>query len=95
MKYILIENLNTLYINKIKVTSYSKRYNYSSLKMFYKCVFVSKGIFNFDLLDFLYKNQSIYKSRYKLFMKLLCDESEISFKFINEYIAQREDKKIS
>lgn len=26
-------------------------------------------------------------------MKLLCDESEISLKFINEYIAQREDKK--
>ena len=42
---------------------------------------------------FLVKNQSIYKSRYKLFMKLLCDESEISLKFINEYIAQREDKK--
>lgn len=55
--------------------------------------FEQKGIFNFDLLDFLLKNQSIYKSRYKLFMKLLCDESEISLKFINEYIAQREDKK--
>ena len=55
--------------------------------------FEQKGIFNFDLLDFLIKNQSIYKSRYKLFIKLLCDESEISLKFINEYIAQREDKK--
>lgn len=55
--------------------------------------FEQKGIFNFDLLDFLLKNQSIYKSRYKLFIKLLCDESEISLKFINEYIAQREDKK--
>ena len=55
--------------------------------------FEQKGIFNFDLLDFLIKNQSIYESRYKLFMKLLCDESEISLKFINEYIAQREDKK--
>ena len=55
--------------------------------------FEQKGIFNFDLLDFLLKNQLIYESRYKLFMKLLCDESEISLKFINEYIAQREDKK--
>lgn len=55
--------------------------------------FEQKGIFNFDLLDFLIKNQSIYKSRYKLFIKLLCDESEISLKFINEYIVQREDKK--
>ena len=55
--------------------------------------FEQKGIFNFDLIDFLLKNQSIYESRYKLFMKLLCDESEISLKFINEYIAQREDKK--
>ena len=55
--------------------------------------FEQKGIFNFDLLDFLLKNQSIYESRYKLFIKLLCDESETSLKFINEYITQREDKK--
>ena len=55
--------------------------------------FEQKGIFNFDLLDFLLKNQLIYESRYKLFMKLLCDESETSLKFIDEYIAQTKDKK--
>ena len=55
--------------------------------------FERKEIFNFDILDFLLVNQSIYNSKYKLFMKLLCNESETSLRFINEYIAQREDKK--
>ena len=55
--------------------------------------FERKEIFNFDILDFLLVNQSIYNSKYKLFIKLLCNESETSLRFINEYIAQREDKK--
>lgn len=55
--------------------------------------FERKEIFNFDILDFLLVNQSIYNSKYKLFIKLLCNENETSLRFINEYIAQREDKK--
>lgn len=55
--------------------------------------FERKEIFNFDILDFLLVNQSIYNSKYKLFIKLLCNENETSLRFINEYIAQRENKK--
>lgn len=55
--------------------------------------FERKEIFNFDILDFLLVNQSIHNSKYKLFIKLLCNENETSLRFINEYIAQREDKK--
>lgn len=55
--------------------------------------FERKEIFNFDLLDFLIKKQSIYESKYRLFINSLCDESETSLKFIDQYIAQRKDKK--
>ena len=55
--------------------------------------FERKEIFNFDLLDFLLANRTIYENKYKLFIQSLCDESKMSLKFIDEYIAQREDKK--
>ena len=55
--------------------------------------FERKEIFNFDLLDFLLANRTVYENKYKLFIQSLCDESKMSLKFIDEYIAQREDKK--
>jgi len=55
--------------------------------------FERKEIFNFDILDFLIEKQPLYENKYRLFINSLCDESEISLKFINEYITQREDKK--
>lgn len=55
--------------------------------------FERKEIFNFDILDFLIEKQLLYENKYRLFINSLCDESEISLKFINEYITQREDKK--
>ena len=59
-----------------------------------KKYFERKEIFNFDILDFLIEKQPLYKNKYRLFIKLLCDESETSLKFIDEYIAQRKDKKM-
>ena len=55
--------------------------------------FERKEIFNFDILDFLLANRTVYENKYKLFIQSLCDESKMSLKFIDEYIAQREDKK--
>ena len=55
--------------------------------------FERKEVFNFDLLDFLLANRTVYENKYKLFIQSLCDESKMSLKFIDEYIAQREDKK--
>ena len=55
--------------------------------------FERKEIFNFDLLDFLLANRTVYENKYKLFIQSLCDESKMSLKFIDEYIAEREDKK--
>lgn len=55
--------------------------------------FERKEIFNFDLLDFLLANRTVYENKYKLFIQSLCDESKMSLKFIDQYIAQREDKK--
>lgn len=58
-----------------------------------KKYFERKEVFNFDLLDFLLANRTVYENKYKLFIQSLCDESKMSLKFIDEYIAQREDKK--
>lgn len=55
--------------------------------------FERKEVFNFDLLDFLLANRTVYENKYKLFIQSLCDESKMSLKFIDEYIAQREEKK--
>jgi len=55
--------------------------------------FGRKEIFNFNLLDFLIEKQPLYENKYRLFINSLCDESETSRKFIDEYIAQTKDKK--
>ena len=59
-----------------------------------KKYFGRKEIFNFNLLDFLIEKQPLYENKYRLFINSLCDESETSLKFIDEYIAQTKDKKI-
>ncbi len=54
--------------------------------------FEQKEIYNFDLLDYLLVNE-LHSEKCELFIRQLSDESELSWKFINEYIERTSEVK--